>query len=105
MMTPPDDPRLDALVLDLVEWVAGAPRHYAEVMDAWRTTCPKLAVWEEAVGRGFLVQEAISGAGVLVKATQHGRRFLASQRPQSSVVAISATATRARAEGIAAREG
>lgn len=82
-MTPRDDARLDALVLDLVEWVAIEPRPYREVMDAWRTTCPKLAVWEEAVGRRFLIQEATSGAGVLVKATPEGHRFLASRRSRA----------------------
>lgn len=48
-MQPPVNPALDALVLDLVEWVASEPRPYPEVMDAWRTTCPRLAVWEEAL--------------------------------------------------------
>jgi len=80
-MKPAQDAKLDALVLDLVEWVANEPRPYAQVMDAWRTTCPKLAVWEEAVDRGFVVPEAIAGAGVRVSATSAGRRFLASRRP------------------------
>jgi hypothetical protein len=82
-MKPPINPALDALVLDLVEWVAREPRPYPEVMDAWRTTCPKLAVWEEAVDRGFLVQEATAGAGVLVRTTAAGRRFLATMKPQA----------------------
>jgi hypothetical protein len=69
------DPRLDALVLDLVEWVARKPRSYAEVMDAWRTSCPKLAVWEEAVDRGLLEREAGPG-GVMVRTTPAGRRLL-----------------------------
>jgi hypothetical protein len=81
LMKPPQDARLDALVLDLVEWVAHEPRPYAQVMDAWRTSCPRLAVWEEAVDRGFVIPEATSGAGVLVRATSAGRRFLASRRP------------------------
>jgi hypothetical protein len=80
-MKPPQDAGLDALVLDLVEWVASEPRPYSQVMDAWRTTCPRLAVWEEAVDRGFVVPEATAGAGVLVMATSAGRRFLASRRP------------------------
>ena len=42
---------IDPLVLDLVEWVAKAPRPYAEVIEAWRTSCPRLTVWEEAVDR------------------------------------------------------
>jgi hypothetical protein len=72
---PRPDPRVEALVLDLVEWVAREPRSYAEVMDAWRTSCPRLAVWEEAVDRGLLVREAAPG-GVMVRATPAGRRLL-----------------------------
>jgi hypothetical protein len=69
------DPRVEALVLDLVEWVAREPRTYAEVMDAWRTSCPRLAVWEEAVDRGLLIREAAPG-GVIVSVTPAGRRLL-----------------------------
>jgi hypothetical protein len=70
------DHRIEALILDLVEWVAAQPRPYAEVMEAWRTSCPKLAVWEEAVDRGLLVSEAAAMGGVLVAATPSGRRWL-----------------------------
>ena len=62
---------LDSLVFDLVEWVAKEPRTYAQVMDAWRTSCPRLTVWEEAVDRGLIVR---SGAGVSV--TEAGRVFV-----------------------------
>ena len=44
---------LEPLITDLLEWV-GAGRPYAEVMDAWRTSCPRLPVWEEANLRGWL---------------------------------------------------
>lgn len=44
---------VDPLVSDLVEWV-GRGRPYAEVMDAWKTSCPRLPVWEEALRRGLL---------------------------------------------------
>lgn len=70
------DHRIEALVLDLVEWVAVQPRPYAEVMEAWRTSCPRLAVWEEAVDRGLLVAEAAAQGGVLVAATAAGRSLL-----------------------------
>ena len=43
---------LDPLVRDLVAWIAHEPRCYADVLDAWRTSCPRLPVWEEAVDRG-----------------------------------------------------
>ena len=39
---------LTPLILDFLEWVAARPRPYAEVMDAWRTSCPRLTVWEDA---------------------------------------------------------
>jgi len=63
---------LEALIIDLVEWVAGAPRPYRDVMDAWATSCPRLPVWEEAVGRGLLICERVGGEGILVKATPAG---------------------------------
>ena len=52
------------LILDLVEWVVRAPRPYPEVMAAWRTSCPRLPVWEDAVDRG-LVSCATRGDGDL----------------------------------------
>jgi hypothetical protein len=66
---------LDPLILDLLEWVAREPRSYADVMDAWRTSCPKLTVWEDAVDRGFLVRDRVRG-GVRVCVTDRGRQFL-----------------------------
>jgi hypothetical protein len=66
------------LVLDLVEWVAKAPRPYADVMDAWRTSCPRLTIWEDAVDGGYVVRErAHSEGGVVVKVTDRGRVLLA----------------------------
>ena len=47
----------DALLLDLVEWVAVRPRGYRETMDAWRTSCPRLTIWEDAVGGDFVERD------------------------------------------------
>jgi hypothetical protein len=44
---------LAPLITDLLEWI-GPGRPYAEVMDAWRTSCPRLPVWEEANRLGFV---------------------------------------------------
>jgi hypothetical protein len=44
------------LILDLLEWLAAEPRPYAEVMDLWRTSCPRLTVWEDAVDRGLVAR-------------------------------------------------
>jgi hypothetical protein len=69
-------PTLDPLVLDLVEWVAREPRAYADVIDAWRTSCPRLTVWEEACERGLLVRRFVRGQGASVHVTPQGVQFL-----------------------------
>lgn len=50
-----NDP-VEALVLDLLEWIGPGERPYREVIDAWRTSCPRLPVWEEANVRGYVEQ-------------------------------------------------
>jgi hypothetical protein len=67
---------LDPLVLDFVEWVAARPRQYSEAIDAWRTSCPRLTVWEEALDRGFVQRKNMPGNGALVVATPSGEKFL-----------------------------
>jgi hypothetical protein len=74
------DGKLDSLVLDLVEWVAREPRSYAQTMDAWRTSCPRLQVWEDAVDRGFVIRETDADGETLVKATAAGVGFLRTMR-------------------------
>ena len=71
-MTDPSEP----LILDLVEWIAVRPRPYEDVMDAWRTSCPRLTIWEDAVDRGLIAREEVAGAGARVKLTHRGRKFL-----------------------------
>ena len=66
----------DALVLDLVEWVAREPRLYAEVIETWRTSCPRLTIWEDAVDRGYVTRQPVVGAGVRVTITEDGEKFL-----------------------------
>jgi hypothetical protein len=68
---------VDALVLDLLEFVSREDRPYSEVMDAWRTSCPRLPVWEEANERGF-VARAYENGRATVRITQRGREFLKS---------------------------
>lgn len=66
----------DPLVFDLVEWIAREPRSYAEVLDAWRTSCPRLTVWEDAIDRGLVKRESINGNRTHVVVTDAGRRYL-----------------------------
>jgi hypothetical protein len=87
---------LDALVLDLVEWVAKAPRPYADVMDAWRTSCPRLTVWEEAVERGYVESTTRGTGGVIVTVTPRGTALLQSHgRASSSPATLPADRTAA----------
>ena len=66
----------DPLVLDLVEWIAREPRLYSEVIETWRTSCPRLTIWEDAVDRGFVTRETVAGAGLRVAVTGGGEKFL-----------------------------
>ena len=67
---------LDPLVMDLVEFVSGQPRPYEEVIDAWRTSCPRLTVWEDAIDRGLIARIRTGSRELVVTATPSGLRFL-----------------------------
>jgi D-3-phosphoglycerate dehydrogenase len=75
------DAVVESLILDLLEWLAIRERSYGEVMDAWRTSCPKLPVWEDANDRGFVSIERAGGRS-LVTITESGRTFLEQCRPR-----------------------
>ena len=74
------------LMLQFLDWVARRPRSYAEAMDAWRTSCPRLSVWEDAL-IGGLVQ--VNGGGAMqqgeVVLTPRGRAILDGNDPRGSV--------------------
>ncbi len=67
---------LDPLILDLLEWIAREPRSYADVIETWRTSCPRLTVWEDAIDRGFAAREHAGGRKVTIRLTAGGREFL-----------------------------
>ena len=72
---------VEALVLDLLEWIGAGSRPYSEVMDAWRTSCPRLPIWEDATDRGFIGRRYEDGLGELISVTSLGREHLAKHRP------------------------
>lgn len=84
---------IDPLVADLVAWCAASPRGYADVMDAWRTSCPRLMVWEEAVDLG-LVETRTGARGLQVVVTERGREHVAAAiadraaRPRAPAAAV-----------------
>ena len=69
------DSVVDALVFDLLEWLSTRERSYHEVMDAWRTSCPQLPVWEDANDRRLVTREEINGRWV-VGVSPSGRALL-----------------------------
>ena len=69
------------LVLDLLEWIAVRPRRYEDVMDAWRTSCPSLPIWEDTIDAGYAQIEFVPGFRKSVVITNRGKEFLdANQR-------------------------
>jgi hypothetical protein len=67
-----------ALVFQLLEWLASGPRSYAEVMRAWRTSCPRLSIWEDALELGFVrLERAPDEPGLRVRLTSEGSAYLA----------------------------
>ena len=69
------------LILDLLEWVALEPRLYAEANRAWRTSCPRLPVWEDAFELGFVRRGSADDAAPTIELTEAGRRALCAARP------------------------
>lgn len=78
---------VEELVLDLLDWIGPQPRPYAEVIDAWRTSCPRLPVWEEANERGYVEYRHIKGGGALVSVTDAGREFVDRHRTRQPALA------------------
>jgi hypothetical protein len=69
----------EALTLQFLAWVRERPRSYTEAMDAWRSTCPRLSIWEDAIRGGLIAFE--SGARRTMKEsrvalTARGRALL-----------------------------
>ncbi len=71
---------VDNLILDLLAWLGPGPRPYDEVMDAWRTSCPRLTVWEDANERGFIERLDAPGPGQAVAVSPAGAEYLRAHR-------------------------
>jgi hypothetical protein len=83
------DAVVENLILDLLEWLARRDRTYRETMDAWRTSCPKLPVWEDANDAGLVSLTIMDGSDVngsagnrtmIVRVSASGLALLAQHR-------------------------
>jgi hypothetical protein len=72
------DVNVTAPTVQLLAWLAESPRSYPETLEAWKTSCPRLAVWEDALA-GDLVRVERGR----VSLTPAGRKLL--QSPASPV--------------------
>ena len=74
-----------ALTEQLLDFIGSRSRPYAEVIDAWRTSCPRLPIWEDAVGNGLI--ELVPGqrlADATVRLTAKGQAFRGEHREQAA---------------------
>ena len=63
---------------EFLTWISSRRRSYAEAMEAWRSSCPRHTVWEDALIEGFIQIES-GGAPhqAVVTLTPRGRVVLA----------------------------
>jgi hypothetical protein len=71
---------LTPLTIDFLAWLAAEPRDYVDVMDAWRTTCPRLTVWEDAIDAGLVARVPTAGRATRIELTERGAAFLSAFR-------------------------
>jgi len=74
---------VDSLVLDLLEWLGPEPKPYAETLEAWRTSCPRLPVWEDATDLGFIERHREPGRPAVVTVSASGADHLKAHRSTS----------------------
>jgi hypothetical protein len=88
-MTKQTQPLASALMLQFLDWVASRDRTHAEAMEAWRTSCPRMTVWEDAIDAGLIrlkrAEQATKGS-VRVFLTSRGRALLESGRTNISAI-------------------
>jgi len=65
-----------ALTMQLLVWIAARPRSYQDTMEAWRTTCPRLTIWEDAVGDGLVFVDSAESMKDALLLTESGRALL-----------------------------
>jgi hypothetical protein len=78
-----------APLLDLLSWLDARPRSYREAIEAWRSSCPRLSVWDDALTAGLIrvvrhggpmddAEVALSDSGrTLLTASAGGHSFAA----------------------------
>lgn len=64
----------DALTLQMLHWIATGSHSYAEVLEVWKSSCPRLSIWEDACADGLI--DAAPGMSGRVSLSEKGSSFL-----------------------------
>ena len=73
------------IMIQFLSWVADRPRNYAQAMEAWRSSCPRLSVWEDAIIEGLIRIDSNANRSVCL--TPRGSAVLAQAQPQTAAKA------------------
>jgi hypothetical protein len=65
------------IMIQFLQWVADRPRCREDVMEAWRSSCPRFPVWEDARAEGLVRQCGGETGERRVELTERGRTALA----------------------------
>ena len=69
--------RVSPLLLEFLAWVGRRSRTYDEAMEAWRSSCPRHTVWEDALTDGLIeVETGVPLRQAVVSLTPGGRALL-----------------------------
>jgi hypothetical protein len=63
-----------SLTLQMLDWIAQRPRSRDQVLETWKSTCPRMTIWEDACADGLVASEA--GRAGVVSLTERGRAYL-----------------------------
>jgi hypothetical protein len=67
----PTDPAA-LLTVQFLAWLNETPRSYGDVMEAWRSSCPRLTIWEDALADDLVR----CGPDRIISLTARGRAVL-----------------------------
>jgi hypothetical protein len=72
-MNSSSSPAVDRLMIQFLAWIAAQPRTYAQAMEAWKSTCPRLSIWEDALAEELI---RVDHEDPHVKLTPRGRAMI-----------------------------
>jgi hypothetical protein len=67
-----------AATLDLLRWIDSREATYDQALEVWKSHCPRLTIWEDALLDGLIRIERTPARRATVALTADGRAALAS---------------------------